>query len=251
MHEFGEFAAQRVRFDGELLHLRFDGSVLLLADGECGDHLRERRAKRANVRGHTSATRCGRCVGDACHEVLDRFTAGNDLAHLRFQQHRFGEPAQLHMTGAGLEQHAFRDEADDFAPGGRHAVCGGLRLHDLENAMQRCLLGVDEIDRHLRLPVDFQAEAFHIAQSAGRPPDGLRDFLGDGEIFRVAEIDVVGHEERTGSDRGGTGGGVECVQPEVGFPGGIGADVVAQSFEFATSHIGEILAGGRRGGAFV
>ena len=46
-----------------------------------------------------------------------------------------------------------------------------------EGAMQRRLLGVDEIHRHLRLAVDLETERLDVAQAARRAAHGLGDLL--------------------------------------------------------------------------
>ncbi len=61
----------------ELAHLGVDRGVLLLADGESGDHLRQRGRQRAGVRGHTAATGRGAGRRHRRHEPAQRFAAGH------------------------------------------------------------------------------------------------------------------------------------------------------------------------------
>ena len=113
------------------------------------------------------------------------------------------------------------------------------------------LLGVDEVHGHLRLPVDFETESLHVAQSTGRSADGLGDFLRDGDVFRVAEVDVVRDEEWASADGDGARGGMDALRAEIRLAIRVPADVVAQPLELAASNVGQVLAFGTRGGALV
>ena len=175
-----------------------------------------------------------------------RLAALHGRAHLVLEHHLRLEVAQLNVPRRGLEQRALRHESDDLAPRRRHALRLGLHLHHVVGAVERRLLGVDEIHRHLRLAVDLEAEPLHVAQTAGRAAHGLRDVLGDGEVRRRAEVDVVRDEKRPRADRGGAGGRVNARRAEVGLSRrGAGVHLVANALELAAADVGEVLARGR------
>ncbi len=155
------------------------------------------------------------------------------------------------MVGGGLEQRALGNQADDLAPGGRHALGLGFHLHHVEGAVDGSLLGVHEVHRDLGLPIHFEAETFHIAQTAGGSANGFGDALGHGQVLGGTEVDVVRHEEGPGADGGDAGGGVHAFGTEVGLARRDPADLVADSLELSAAHVGEVLALGARRGAFV
>ena len=84
-----------------------------------------------------------------------------------------------------------------------------FHLHHVVRAIERRLLGVDEIHRHLRLSIDLEAESLHVAQTAATSrARAFATFFATWKIGRRAEVDVVGDEERTRADRDGAGGRV-------------------------------------------
>ena len=235
----------------DLLHLGLDGDVLLAADGEPSDHLRERGAERSDVGDDRSAAghRCRR--RDGGDEPGERLAARGGLSHLPFE-HQIGcvrAPAQV--ARGGLEQGALGDEADDLAPGGRHTQRLGLQPHHLVRAVQRGDVEVHEVHRDLRLAVDLHAEALHALEAAGGPTHRLGDALGDGEVLLAAEVDVESDEEGARADHRGAGSRMDRVRAEVGDAVGIGADLLLRLLELAASDVGEIHAVGARGRAFV
>jgi len=70
------------------------------------------------------------------------------------------------MPDSRIKQHAFGDKTDQLTPRRCDAKCLRFGADRLERPMQRRLFSVDEIHRHLRLAVDFEAERFDVAQAA-------------------------------------------------------------------------------------
>ena len=203
------------------------------------------------MRRHRSAARHRRIRCHRGHETAQRFTAADGPPHLVLE-HRFpGEPTELQVTRRGVEERLFRHEADDLAKRGRHAVGLGFALHQFEGAIDRRLLGVDQVHGDLCLAIDLEAESLHVAQAAAGATHRPGNLLGDRDVFRAAEVDVVGHEERARADDGGTGGGVDVVGAEVRNAIRVGADVGPGQLEFSAPHVGEVLAVGPGGGALV
>ena len=167
------------------------------------------------------------------------------------EHHVLGEVAQLQVARGSVEERLLGDEADDFAPRGRHAVRLGLALHQLEGAIDGGLFRVHEVHGDLRLAVHFEAESLHVAQPAARAAHGLGHCLGHRHVLGAAEIDVVRDEEGAGADDGGASGGMHMIGAEVRHALGIGADLRLGQLKLAAADVGEVLAVGARGGALV
>ena len=116
----------------------------------------------------------------------------------------------------------------------------GAQLHEIKHVVQRRLLGVDQVHRDLRLTIDFQTQSFDVAEPARGAADRLGDVLGDLKIRRWAEVDVVGDEKWSRTDRDRAEGRVNPRRPEVGIPRRILAQLIAQSLEFSATNVGEV-----------
>jgi len=145
------------------------------------------------------------------------------------------------MTDGGVEEHSFGHEPDDLAPGHLRSFRFGTKLYEIESVMERCLLGVDEVHRNLRLAIYLETETLDVAESAGRSAHCLGDVLRNLKIRRRAEVDVVGDEERPRSDGGCAACRVDLLRPEIRFARGIPAHLLTQSLEFSATNVGEIL----------
>jgi hypothetical protein len=235
----------------DVAHLGIDGGVLLLADRQTRDHLRERGTERAGERGDAPAARhcCGR--RDGGDEPGERLAALYRPADAVLDDHLAAEVAELNVTRRRVEERDLGHEADNLAPGRRDAVRFGFHPHGVERAEERCLVDVDEVHRHLRLSVDLEAQRFDVAQPAGGAADRLRDGFRDLDVRSRAEVDVVRDEKRPRADRDRAGGRVNARRTEVGHTVRVPADLLAEAFELAAPHVGEVLAIRSRRGALV
>src|SRR3954447_3030588 len=117
--------------------------------------------------------------------------------------------------------------------------------------MERSLLGIDEIHRHLGLSVDLETQAFDVAESAGGAAHRLGDVLGDLEIRRRSEIHVVRDQKGSRPDGDGAAGRMDRSGAEIRIARGLFAELVAEPLELTATDVGEIFARGCSGGALV
>jgi len=133
-----------------------------------------------------------------------------------------------------------------------HVLRFRFHLHHVIGAVERRLLGVDEIHRDLSLSVHFETESFHVAQAARRSTDGFGDRLRDAQVRRGSEVDVVCDEERARADRHRAGRWVNLVRAEIRSTiRRAGVHLVPNALELTAANIGQVLTIGTGRGALV
>ena len=118
------------------------------------------------MRGDTAAAGGRRGRRHRGDEAAECFAAADGLSHLPLEDHLWREAPEPDVPRGRIEKRPLRDETDDFAPGGRHSKRFGFHPDHVERPEERRLLDIHEVHRHLRLPVHFQAQPFHVAQAA-------------------------------------------------------------------------------------
>ena len=108
--------------------------------------------------------------------------------------------------------------------------------------MDRRRLGVDQVHAHLGATPTFdrKAERAHVLEPAALLADRFGDRLGYAHVPR-GEVGVEGDQELARAHRGRAGARMDPVRPEVGRSSRVGADRLAQAFEFPAADVGEIL----------
>ncbi len=97
--------------------------------------------------------------------------------------------------------------------------------------------------------LDPEAVRLDLRQAAARFADPTGDPLGELEVGRI-EVDVVGDEERTGTDGDGAGRRMETGRAEIGLAPGLG-DLALEALVLAAPDIGQLDPLGSRGGVGV
>src|SRR6185503_2694339 len=179
-------------------------------------------------------------------EAAQRLATLHRLADPVLEHHVRREVAELHMARGSIEECTFGHEPDDLAPRRAHTLRGRLHLHHVEGAKQGRLLGVHEVHQYKRLPIHLEAQRLDVAQSAGGVAHRLRDVLRYLEIRGGTEVDVVGDEKGARSDGDGARGRMNASGAKVGDAIRIGTNLIAQTLELTTAHVGEVLAIGTR-----
>src|SRR3982074_1293400 len=190
------------------------------------------------MRGNASSARngIGRC--DGCDKSAHALAAARNFSDLPLEDLLRRELTQLEVARRRVEKEPLRDDPNYLAPGDLRSFGFGPHLHEIERRGQRGLLGIDEVHRYLGLSVDLQPETLYILESAGGSADRLGDVLRDLKIGGWAEVDVVRNEERTRADRDCAARRVDLRWPKVGVPRRILAELLTQSAQFASTHVG-------------
>src|SRR6266550_2414329 len=155
------------------------------------------------------------------------------------------------MAHRSVEKDSFRHQADNFAPGYLRPFGLGPHPYEIESDVKRRLLGVDEIHRHLGLTVYLEPESLHVLESARRAAHRFGDVLCNLKVRRRTEVNVVGDQEWSCSDRNCSTSRVDLRGTEIGIARRVLAELFAQPLELSTPNIRQVFSRWRRGGALV
>src|SRR5437762_10910865 len=169
-----------------------------------------------------------------CEKAADALAAAGCLTDLTLEKLGCREPGELQVTDCGIEEHSLGNQAYDLTPGDLYALRFGAQLHKIERVVKRRLLRVDEIHRHLRLAVHFQAEPFYVAETARRAAHRFGDVLRDLQVRGGSKVDVVGGEKRTGADGNRAAGGVDLLRGGVRLWDRVFGELLAQPLDLST-----------------
>src|SRR5207237_2792725 len=112
--------------------------------------------------------------------------------------------------------------------------------YHFESAVDRRLLKIRQVHRHLRLTTYQEPVGFDEAQAPGRKPHCFCDLFCNLDVGRIQK-NVIGDQELARSNNASAGGGVKPGFAEIWLARGIRGNVLANSLKFPAPDVLQAL----------